>query len=281
MDSIYDFFDYLKNTFLTMTIIDFIDIAIVSVIIYYAIKFIRDKRAAKLFAGVFFLIIFYLISDALQINALRFILNNVVQVGMIALIIIFQSELRSMLEKVGGTPLQPINRIVEQKTIQKTVSTIDTIVKVASDFSMTKTGALIVIERTTKLGDIGGIELNAEVSVFLLKNIFFDKAPLHDGAVIISNNLIKSAGCFLPLSTNTNTENLGGVGTRHRAGLGISENSDAVVVIVSEETGTISLAVDGKLTRNYNAYSLKDELARLLSDNLVIRKSGLRKSKDS
>ena len=279
MDSIYDFFDYMKNTFLSMSVIDFIDIAIVSVIIYYAIKFIKDKRAAKLFIGIIFLFVFYLISDALQINALSFILNNVFQVGIIALIIVFHPELRSMLEKVGGMPLQPINRIVEQKTIQKTIATIDTIVKVASDFSMIKTGALIVVERTTKLGDIikSGIVLNAEISIFLLKNIFFDKSPLHDGAVIISNNLIQAAGCFLPLSTNT--ESLEGLGTRHRAGLGISENSDAVVVIVSEESGAISMAVDGKLTRNFNAHSLKDELSKLLSDNLVIRKSVSRKGR--
>lgn len=281
MKSVYDFFDYIKNTALSMSIIDFIDIAIVSVIIYYAVKFIRDKRAAKVIIGIIFLCIVFLISNALQINALSFILRNVFQVGIIALIIVFQPELRSMLEKMGGTPLSPINRIVEQKTILKTMSTIDIIVKVAVDFSMTKTGALIVIERTTKLGDIikSGVILNAEVSGFLLKTIFFDKTPLHDGAVIISNNLVQAAGCFLPLSTTT--ENLDGLGTRHRAGLGISENSDAVVVIVSEETGAISIAVDGKLTRNFTANSLKDELSRLLSDNLIIKKSGHRKGKES
>ena len=280
MNSIYDFFDYIKKTLFSMSVIDFIDIAVVSVIIYYAIKFIKDKRAAKLFIGIIFLGVFYLISDILQINALRFILNNVFQVGIIALIIVFHPELRSMLEKVGGMPLQPINRIVEQKTIQKTIATIDTIVKVSSDFSMTKTGALIVIERTTKLGDIikSGIELNAEVSAFLIKNIFFDKAPLHDGAVIISNNLIQAAGCFLPLSANMDV--LYGLGTRHRAGLGISENSDAVVIIVSEESGTISIAVDGKLSREYNARSLKDELSRLLSDNIIIRKQVSRRGRE-
>jgi len=283
MDSIYDFFDYLKNTVLSMSVIDFIDIAIVSVIIYYAIKFIKDKRAAKLFIGIFFLTMSYLISDALQMNALSFILNNVFQVGIIGLIIVFHPELRSMLEKVGGTPLNPINRIVEQRTVQKTIATIDTIVEVAADFSISKTGALIVIERTTKLGEFikgsGSSELNAEISTFLLKNLFFDKAPLHDGAVIISNNLIKVAGCFLPLSTST--ESLDGLGTRHRAGLGISENSDAVVVIVSEENGVISMAVDGKLSRNYNAHSLKSELSRLLLDNLVIRRTGSRRGRYS
>jgi diadenylate cyclase len=281
MDSINDFIDYIKNTLLSMSVIDFIDIAIVSVIIYYAIKFIIDKRAAKLFIGIFFLSVSYLISDMLQMNALSFILNNLFQVGIIALIIVFHPELRSMLEKVGGTPLNPINRIVAQRTVQKTKATIDTIVNAASDFSVAKTGALIVIERTTKLGDIikNSIVINAELSVFMLKTIFFDKAPLHDGAVIISNNLIQTAGCFLPLSQNTT--DLEGLGTRHRAGLGISEESDAVVIIVSEENGVISTAVDGKLTRNFNAYSLKSELSRLLSDNVVIRKHGSRKGKDS
>jgi diadenylate cyclase len=265
-----------------MSIIDIIDIGIVSILIYYAIKFIRDKRAAKLFIGIFFLAVFYLISDALKMNALSFILNSIFQVGIIALIILFTPELRSMLEKVGGTSLHPLNIIVEHKSLQKTAAAIDTIAKVASDLSLTKTGALIVIERSTKLGDIvksGGIVLNAEISAFLLKNIFFDKAPLHDGAVIISNNLIQAAGCFLPLSTNV--ENLDGLGTRHRAGLGISENSDAVVVIVSEETGIISIAVDGKLDRGFNMYSLKTELSRLILDNLVIRKPHVpRKIKD-
>jgi diadenylate cyclase len=264
----FDSFEYIINTILSIRLRpnDIIDIIIVSVIIYYAVKFIRDKRAAKLLIGISFLFAVYLISEVSQMYALRFLLDNVFQVGLIALIIVFQPELRSALEKVGGTSISPISMIADPKNRQKTLESIEIISKTAAEFSAGRRGALIVIERTTKLGDIvkEGTILKSEISGKLLSNIFYDKAALHDGAVIISNNLIEAAGCILPLSENT--ELLANVGTRHRAGLGISENSDAVVVIVSEETGRISVAVDGRLDRNYNQQSLKRELVNLLTD---------------
>ena len=268
MFNINDFLGYIQSSVQSIRIRDIVDIAIVSVIIYYAIKFIRDKRAAKLLIGIFFLILVYLISDALQMYALSFLLTNIFQVGLIALIVLFTPELRSLLEKVGGTSIQSINRIVDQKNIQKIMNMINIISTAAADFSAVKRGALIVIERTTKLGDIikSGTILNSELSLKLLENIFYDKAPLHDGAVLISDNIIEAAGCVLPLSSN-NSEAMADVGTRHRAGVGISENSDAIVVITSEETGIISLAVDGKLERNYNMYHLKKELTNLLLEN--------------
>ena len=257
--------EYIKNTFRFIRINDIIDIIIVSVIIYYAVKFIKDKRAAKLLIGIFFLAAAYFLSEVLQMYALTFLLANVFQVGLISLIVVFQPELRSALEKVGGTSINPINIISDPKSTQKTLESIEILCKVAADCSSVKRGALIVIERTTKLGDMlkDGTILKSELSVKLLNNIFYDKAPLHDGAVIISNNLIEAAGCILPLSNNT--ELLANVGTRHRAGLGISENSDAVVIIVSEETGKISLAIDGRLNRNHNYQSLKKELANLMT----------------
>ncbi|MCL2774599.1 MAG: diadenylate cyclase CdaA [Oscillospiraceae bacterium] len=262
--------EYIMNTVQTIRIIDVIDIIIVSVIIYYAVKFIRDRRAAKLLIGIFFLIVAYVISDVLQMYALNFLLTNVFQVGIIALIVVFQPELRSALEKVGGTSLQSINRIVDQRNIQKTMKLIEIISEVSADFSSIKRGALIVIERTTKLGDIikSGTVLNSELSVKLLENLFYDKAPLHDGAVIINGNtnIIEAAGCVLPLSSN-NMDFLKNVGTRHRAGIGISENSDAVVVIVSEETGKISTAVDGRFERDYDRNSLKKELTDILLED--------------
>lgn len=271
-----DSFEYIKNTFQTIRINDFIDIMIVSVIIYYAVKFIRDKRAAKLLIGIAVLIVVYFLSEALQMYTLSFLLTNVFQVGIIALIILFTPELRSALEKMGGTSINPISIISDPKNTQKTFESIEIISKVAADCSAVKRGVLIVMERTTKLGDIvkDGTIIKAELSLKLLNNIFYDKAPLHDGAVIISNNLIEAAGCILPLSDNANL--LANLGTRHRAGLGISENSDAVVVIVSEETGKISLAVDGKLDRNYNQQSLKKELINLLTGNS--RKKLIRKN---
>lgn len=271
-----DSLEYIKNTFQTIRINDFIDIMIVSVIIYYAVKFIRDKRAAKLLIGIAVLIVVYFLSEALQMYTLSFLLTNVFQVGIIALIILFTPELRSALEKMGGTSINPISIISDPKNTQKTFESIEIISKVAADCSAVKRGVLIVMERTTKLGDIvkDGTIIKAELSLKLLNNIFYDKAPLHDGAVIISNNLIEAAGCILPLSDNANL--LANLGTRHRAGLGISENSDAVVVIVSEETGKISLAVDGKLDRNYNQQSLKKELINLLTGNS--RKKLIRKN---
>jgi len=267
MPNINDFFGYVINTIKSIRVFDIIDIIIVSVIIYYAIKFIRDRRAAKLLIGIIFLVFVYLISDVMNMYVLSFMLENVFQVGLIALMVLFQPELRSLLEKIGGTSINSINRIVDSKNAQKITNSINIISKSAADFSTIKRGALIVIERTTKLGDIvkSGIILNSELSVPLLKNIFYDKAPLHDGAVIISNNLIEAAGCILPLSSSESIPSE--VGTRHRAGVGISENSDAVVVIISEETGRISVAVDGKLQRDFDMYSLNKKLTSLLLDN--------------
>lgn len=269
MQNLSDFFGYVKNTLFSIRFpVDIIDIIIISVVIYYAVKFIRDRRAAKLLIGIFFMVVVYLISDVFNMYVLSFMLKYIFQVGIIAIIILFQPELRSLLEKVGGTPIHSINRIVDQKNIQKITNSIDIISKSAAEFSSLKRGALIVIERTTKLGDIvkSGIIMNSELSVPLLKNIFYEKAPLHDGAVIISNDLlVEAAGCILPLSYNDNIP--AEIGTRHRAGIGISENSDAVVVIVSEENGKISVALDGKLERNFDLYSLKNKLASLMLEN--------------
>ncbi|MCL2159546.1 MAG: diadenylate cyclase CdaA [Oscillospiraceae bacterium] len=261
-------FEYLKNTIFSIMPLDIIEIILISVIIYYAVKFIRDRRAAKLLIGIFFLIAGYFASGALQMYVLNFIFRSIFQVGILAIIILFQPELRSLLEKVGGTSISSINRIVDPKNIQKTSAAIDVISKSAAEFSALKRGSLIVMERSTKLGDIkngSGVILNAELSSPLLKNIFYDKAPLHDGAVIVGNNIIEAAGCYLPLSNSPEIPS--DVGTRHRAGLGISENSDAVVVITSEETGIISVAVDGKLERNFDMYSLKKKLTDLLLEN--------------
>ena len=261
-----DTLEYISNTFRHMRWNDYIDIIIVSVIIYYAVKFIRDKRAAKLLLGIFVILVIYLSSGFLEMYAVSFLLTNIFQVGIIALIILFQSELRSALEKVGGTHINPMSIISDPKNIHKTLESIEVIAQAAADCAAAKRGALIVIERTTKLGDIvkEGTVLRAVLSVKLLTGIFYDKAPLHDGAVIISNNLIEAAGCILPYLSD-NADLLANLGTRHRAGLGVSENSDAAVVIISEETGTISLAVDGRLDRNYNLPSLKKELINLMT----------------
>jgi len=283
MQNLIDFFglDYIRNTILSIRpVIDVIDIIIVSVIIYYAVKFIRDRRAAKLLVGIFLMGVVYFISNALGMYVLRFMLENIFRVGIIALIILFHPELRSLLEKVGGTSIHSINRIVDKKSFQKITQSIDIISSSAADLAAVKRGALIVIERTTKLGDIAksGILLKAELSKPLLKNIFYENAPLHDGAVIIGSDMIvEAAGCRLPLSDSEEIPSE--VGMRHRAGLGISENSDAAVIIVSEETGNISVAVDGKLERGFDLYSLKKKLVLLLDNSVSKSNKSNKKNK--
>lgn len=261
MGAIKDLFAYIFNQFATIGLNDIIDIIVVSVLFYYLIIFIRDRRAGKLAVGILLLFTILGISSLFQFNVLTYILKNIVQVGLLAVFIIFQPEIRSMLEEVGNESVKNLN-LRENKVEDEIKKTIDTLVTLAQELSATKTGALIVIERGTKLGDIikTGVTINADINIFLLKNIFFDKAPLHDGAVVIRDNRVFACGCFLPLSYNTNI--IRNVGTRHRAAIGMSENSDALVLIVSEETGTISIAEGGQLVRDYNAKTLKERLEK-------------------
>ena len=260
---------FIWQLLMDIRVIDILDIALVSVMLFFAFRFIRERRAGKLALGIVLLFLIMVISEALEMYVTRFFLQNIFQVGILVVIVLFQPEIRSALEKLGGEPIKSIKGIGEQKDSSETLAVIREVSETMQDLAAEKTGALLVFERTTKLGDIvkTGTVLNADVSSFLLKNIFFNKAPMHDGATIISNNKIHSAGCFLPLSLNDSI--IKDLGTRHRAGIGMSENSDAVVIIVSEETGTISIAVDGKLKRGYDADTLAAELeGLLLSDNI-------------
>ena len=257
-------FEYIGAQFLAIKLIDIIDIAFVSILIYYIIKFIRTRRAGKLAIGVLIILGSMFLSDLLDMRAVNFLLSNVVQVGLIALIILFQPELRSGLEKVGGNPFRTIKPSGETKDQMNRHVAIADLCETAAELSKEYTGALIVIERTTPLGDIikTGTVINADINISLLKNIFYNKAPMHDGAVVIKNGRICAAGCFLPMSTNDDI--IKDLGTRHRSAIGMSENSDAVVIVVSEETGTISLAVDGQLKRNYDQNTLQYELSYYL-----------------
>ena len=269
------FIDQLKD----MSFVDIIDILIVSVLFYYVIKFIRDRRAGKLAIGVVFLLIFQIIGEVFNLIAVRFIMQNVFQVGILAIIVVFHPELRSMLENVGGESLKGLKSIGTQKDVQTVSNMINDICETVCDLSNDKTGALIVIERSTKLGDVikTGTVINADMTPYLLKNIFFNKAPLHDGAVIMRDSRIYAAGCVLPLPLNTDI--IKDLGTRHRAGIGMSETSDAVVLIVSEETGTISTAIKGQLKRNHDYTTLKMELDELLlpHHNTIKRKISKKK----
>jgi len=234
----------------------------ISVLFYFVYKFIRNKRAGKLITGVLLLLLALVISEITSMHALQFIFENFFQVGVIALVILFQPELRSALEKMGGTSLKGLKTIADKNSDFSLV--VREVTTAACEMSADRTGALIVCERSTKLGEVmaTGSTINANVSSFLIRNIFFNKAPLHDGAMIISEGRINAAGCLLPLSAQSDINR--DLGTRHRAGLGLSENSDAVVVIVSEETGIISIAVDGQLTRGYDSDTLRTRLTELL-----------------
>ena len=246
---------------------DIVDIALLSIIIYYVYKFIRDRRAGKLLIGLGVVVGILVFSYIFRLESIKFIFQNFFQVGLIALVILFQPELRAALEKVGNAPLSlsGIKRLGSDSGDQTNIlESIDSVCDAVFEMARSKTGALIVFERSTKLGEFikSGVVLNAHISRRLLGNIFFNKAPLHDGAVIIRDYRVYAASCMLPLS---NTDDImSSLGTRHRAAIGISELSDAVVVVVSEETGIVSLAVNGTLKRNYKRITLKQELLNTL-----------------
>ncbi len=219
-------------------ILDVLDIAIISFLIYTTIKFIRDTRAAQLLKGIVLLFVILIVTNWVGLTGTHYILNTFLEFGVLALIIVFQPELRSALEQVGRNGIfQAISQkthMLEDDNEDKYIA-IDAICNAISSLSATKTGALIVMEDKTRVGDIirTGTRIDANISPEILLNIFYPKAPLHDGAVIIRDFKITAAGCFLPLSTKRVASDLG---TRHRAAIGMSENSDAIIIVVSEET---------------------------------------------
>ena len=245
-----------------LLLLDILDIAILSLMIYYVLKFIKDTRAAQLLKGIIILIALLYISQLLKLTGTHFILNKTIEYGMLAMLIVFQPELRSVLETIGRKGLN-ITMIKKDRMMNFDESdyAVDQLCDAVDRLSKTKTGALIVIERETKLGEIikTGISLDCAIVPELLCNIFFNKAPLHDGAVIIRDFRIHAAGCFLPLTTRSIGNDLG---TRHRAAIGISEVSDAVVVVVSEETGIISVACEGDLRRDFTSDTLRTKLKK-------------------
>lgn len=258
LQSIGDFFGYIWNQILSVGFVDVLDILIVTVLLCYVIRFVRQRRAGKLALGIFSVLLVMWISDLVGLNALNYILEKLFDVGLIALIVIFQPELRSALEKMGGNFSNLKNITEAQESREEKM--IEEICLAAAELSESRTGALIVLERNTRLGDDirTGIEVDAAVNKHLIENIFYNKAPLHDGAMVIRNGRIHACGCFLPLTGNPNLPNE--LGTRHRAGIGISEISDAFVVIVSEETGVISVAKNGEIDSHITPKVLKHRL---------------------
>ena len=251
-----------------------IDVVIVLFLIVKLIKIVKETRAWQLIKGITFLIIFTILSSILELHILNYILTSFMTYGVILLIVIFQPEIRRALEQLGTSKITKffgINTDIETKTKEN----IYKVAIAATELAKTKTGALIVMERDIKLQDIAdtGILVNADVSPQLLVNIFNPKTPLHDGAVIISDNKIKSAACLLPLSNDKNISR--GLGTRHRSAVGMSQESDAIVVVVSEETGKISVAKDGTLILDVK----EDALKQILIKNLVTKRFGNENSK--
>ncbi len=281
MSWITNMWTYFINQIKAMGVSDVLDILVVSVLIYYIYKFIRERRAGKLAMGIGVLAIVMVLSNVFELPVLGYLMKNIFQVGLIAAVIIFQPELRSLLENVGGDSIKGLRSIGEDKESQEILRFINEVCEAVGEMSMSKTGALIVIERSTKLGDIisTGTLINADTSSMLLRNIFFNKAPLHDGAVVIRDMRVHAAGCLLPLATKNNiTKELG---TRHRAAIGASEASDALVLVVSEETGTISLAHKGHMHRGYDVVRLKAKLDSLLTPDKPKKKINKNKKKET
>lgn len=251
------FLTFIRNSIEWIRWQDILDILILAFIFYQAVKLLKDSSAGQLLKGIVAILIIYAICGWLQLNVIYYILTSTLQIGIIALIILFQPELRRMLDTLGRrSKLSEVFSTERTQPNNEALRTISQLVETCSYMSRTKTGALIVLERETKLGEImkTGTIVNADITSELLKNIFFNKAPLHDGAVVIRDNRIAAAGCFLPLSANKNISSE--LGTRHRAGVGISETCDALVLIVSEETGSISVAEGGLLKRNLSTTTL-------------------------
>ncbi|MBQ8895548.1 MAG: diadenylate cyclase CdaA [Clostridia bacterium] len=257
MNAFRDYLEYVWNQLAGIGIVDILDIAIVSLLLFWVIKFVRGRRAGKLLIGVGILFLLLMLSSLFDMRALNYILNSVFSVGLIAIVIVFQPELRSALEKVGGVG-DNFKGLIDNDEMRLAISEICV---AAEEFSKSKTGALIVFERNTRLGDVirTGTTVDAVTSSLLLGNIFYNKAPMHDGAVIIRKGRVHAAGCYLPLSANNNI--VKELGTRHRAAIGMSENSDALVLVVSEETGGISVAIDGNIKRNLTKKTLESILA--------------------
>lgn len=249
MQAVSDFFSTKFNYFSTLSAWDIVDIVIVAYIIYEVIKVARNTSSSSLAKGILMLLIALWLSSVLNLTMINFLLRKAVEIGLIALVIIFQPELRKLLAKVGSSRFYGLfsNKEKEKSELE---SAITQTVIACEQMAKTKTGALVIFERNMMLSDImaTGTVIDADTTAELMKNVFYPKAPLHDGAMIMRNGRIAAAGCVLPLTNKTNLSK--DLGMRHRAGIGVSEQTDALVIIVSEETGAISIAIEGMLKRN-------------------------------
>lgn len=269
MEVLSSIYDMAVNYLMMIRVTDMIDMAIIAFVVYNILIRLRSTTSVRILQGVLVLLLIMWLSMQLNLRSINFLLSHAVQWGVLALVIIFQPELRRALEKIGSSTgikqmfIREESLPVVEQAIQETVSA-------CVDMSQSRTGALIVFEREIYLDEIlrSGTKINADVSSELLKNVFFIHAPMHDGAAIVREGRLLGAGCMLPLSKNVNLSR--DLGMRHRAGIGISENSDAVVVLVSEETGAISAAVDGSLRRHLTAETLEKFLRNELIPHTAV-----------
>lgn len=262
--------ELVQSPFKLLTLI--LDLAIVTYILYKFIVYARKSRMWQLLKGILFILIITAISEALQLKILNFILTAFMPYGVIAMIMIFVPELRRMLEQLGTNKITRyfgIDKDIETKTKEDVYK----IVIAATELAKTKTGGLIVVERDIKINDIidSGVKIDSEVSPQLIVNLFTPNTPLHDGAVIVSNNKIAAAACILPLADDKDIAKE--IGTRHRAGIGISKESDAIAIIVSEETGKISVAIDGNLIADVKEEALRNILIKHVINKRFTRES--------
>ena len=258
LDTVYTVWNQFVYTISHLRIFDIIDILVIAFIVYKAIEFLRETRAGQLVKGIVLLLALYAFAIAFKLAVLRWLLSAVFGSAIVAIAIIFQPELRRLLERVGQTRLGNLQSGGDDA--EAIAASVDKICRAAGQMQKAKTGALVVFERKTQLGEIinTGTMIDAEVSESLVNNIFFPKSPLHDGAVIVRDGRIYAASCILPLTQSTAFSSQ--LGTRHRAAIGMTENSDAIVLIVSEETGIISVAFNGQITRNHTVESAFEEI---------------------
>lgn len=270
MDAIRTVLSQALNVLSSIQVTDVIDILIVAFLIYKVFSLIRRTNSTNLARGILILLAVFVLSEILGLKMMQFLLRRAFELGLIALVILFQPELRRLFERLGSSlssGKEAYGSSMESAVAQTVLA--------CSEMSASKTGALIIFERKIQLTDImsTGTIINADATAELIKNIFFNKAPLHDGALILRNGRLASAGCVLPLTKSNNLSK--DLGMRHRAGIGLSEQSDAVVIIVSEETGAISVAIEGMLKRHLSASTL-DKLLRseLIPESDTERKKG-------
>lgn len=263
LSSLIDFFNRILSVFSTFRIADFLDIVLVAVFIYVCVRIIRETRAMQLVKGIVFLAVIYLIVSLLDMEASSYIFESVFSNILIIVAVIFAPELRNILESIGkGTARKSFKTIIHPDVaagIAEIENGIEAVIKACSNMSDNKTGALIVFEKRTLLGNVieSGTVVNAKATRALIESIFFPKTPLHDGAMVIREGKVYAAGCILPL---TKKDVQASFGTRHRAAIGLSEESDALIVVVSEETGAISLAKGGTIHCDISDGDLRDIL---------------------